>query len=294
MSPKIYIPLLVIIFAMIIFFSRKFVSEEVKTITFDTAVAQRDKDKIQETFLYLPSPYEIISYIQKEQLSFDRKLLNPIANKEKYVISIDKKINIGIYSADVAYLVFFRKKQDVAEYLKKIDEMCREEAFPPVLDEDLKNNITRDNLNTDTLSKISNEIYRRTIDNMIESGQKNSYGFLLSGALVETLYLIINSGHKDKSYIKKRIAEQKLLFEDLFMLLETLKKNKNVGERIDDMKGLKNAFAKIHIKTNKLKLAQVKGNTYDLSGENVIEYTDEAYNTLNKEITNLRKLWIEK
>ncbi len=294
MKPKIYIPLIVIAMAVIIFFSRKFVKYDAKPILVDTTIAQPDKDKMEDVFLFLPSPYEIISYIEQNELVFNTKLLNPLSNKDKYLVSTDRKINIGIYSADVAYMVFFKKDQNIGEYFKIIDALCKEESFPSVLDEALKNRITQNNFNADSLSVLSTEIYQRTVDNMVESGQKSSYALLLSGSLVETLYLIIHSGHKDIAYIKKRIAEQKLMFDDLFALLEKLKKNKNINETMDELQGIKNAFSRINIKTNKLKMAQLKGNAYNLSGENVFEFTNATYDSLVLEITKLRKQWTEK
>ncbi|MBI5217894.1 MAG: hypothetical protein HY958_03075 [Bacteroidia bacterium] len=256
----------------------------------DTTALQNLEDAI----CYLPSPYEIITYIETGKIKFNNQFINPLNNKERYITTKDKIINIGVYSADVAYLVFFEKNSELGNYFKVIDNLCKEENIASGIDQKIKDKIINSTLNADTLTAISNEVYKYTLDNILEKEQKNTYALLLSGAFVETLYLIIKSADTDPEYISKRIIEQKLLFDDLLALLQSLKKNKNISDVILDMENIKMSFSKMNFKTENLKTEKSKDNKLVLSGNNSFEYSKEAYENLQSDIIKLRTKWTKK
>lgn len=251
------------------------------------------KNKLQEVYYSHLSPTEIIGYFESEGFNFKPELLNPLSNREKYISSVEKLLNIGSYSADVAYQILCKKTSEATNTFKVIKSLCNDVNIESAFDENIKKRIMNNINNTDTLSAISNDVYINTVNNVRESGSHNMYVILSAGSFVETMYLIINSVKNDAQEEKtiKKIIEQKLLFDDLYSMLLFLNTDQNIAVVLTDITELKNAFTAFSVKSEKIQVKKSGNGSLVLSGENKISYSKESYNALKSSIIKLRTKW---
>lgn len=251
------------------------------------------QNKLQEFYYSHLSPTEIISYFESEGFDCNPELLNPLSSKEKYISSVEKLLNIGTYSADVAYQILCKKNDEATNTFKAIKSLCNDVNIKSAFDENIKKRILNNINNTDTLSEITNEVYITTVNNVRESGAHNIYVIISAGSFVETMYLIMNSVKTDAQEDKtiKKIIEQKLLFNDLYAMLLFLKTDENVSTILTDITELKKSFTDLIVKSENVKITKSRNGYLVLSGENKIAYSKESFNALKSSINKLRTKW---
>lgn len=252
-------------------------------------------EKMEAIYYSMPSPAEIICYFDKKGVSYKPELLNPLSNKEKYIRQEEKILNIGIYSADISYQVFFEKTKSIGLSLNVFEDLCNAANIPAVLDDILKRRIVNCSNDPDSLTNIFNTLYLRTINIIHESGKENTYVLLAAGSFIETMFLIINSvnNYAESENTINKIIEQKLLFTDLYATIESLKSDKNMAVLLSDFSDLKNAFDVIIVQSENVQMKKSEDGSLVLSGKNNISYTKESYNNLKSSIVKLRTKWTE-
>ncbi len=254
------------------------------------------ENKIQDVYYSSLLPSEAISYFEKEGFNFRKELLNPLSNTDKYTDPIAKLLNIGIYSADVAYQILCKKTSEATQTFKVIKNLCNDENIEFAFDENTKKRILDNISNFDSLNVISNDVYNTTMSNVRESGAQNNYIIISSGSFVETMYLIISSVKSDAQDYKtvEKIIEQKLLFDDLYSMLQLLNTDENVSSVLTDISELKKTFSDLTVQSKNVKIKKTKDGNLVLSGNNKITYSKESFKSLKLSIIKLRTKWTAK
>jgi hypothetical protein len=96
---------------------------KVDTMSTETAAPQESTvdEMVDFKFKYLtaniPSPMELVDALPKAGISFSKDVLNPVESESKYNTSLQKAINFGIYSVDMAYLTTNEEYSMVKSYL---------------------------------------------------------------------------------------------------------------------------------------------------------------------------------
>ncbi len=201
-------------------------------------------DSLVVEFYPIPSPDEILEYIDKNSLYYKSFLLNNPKNVEIYNTSYDKKLGFGIYSADLAYALSFKQTGTVLNYFRIIDDMGRElNLFPS----DIENfsdrfikNINRD----DSLKNLYTESYLLMFDHLDESANMGSYVIISAGSFVESIYFALNSVKSeanDDAY-RLRIWNQKLVFEQLLKIANRHLDKVQKERLFKELSGIKRVF----------------------------------------------------
>ncbi len=81
----------------------------------DTASASR---KISVVISSIPFPSNILDTLHSVNAKFDADLTNPVGNVNQYSESNTQAINLGVYGADLAYVISFEQYQSVGAYIK--------------------------------------------------------------------------------------------------------------------------------------------------------------------------------
>ena len=71
---------------------------------------QDDTLQTKDVVFTYPTPDELLEVIEKENISFYNKYLNPPENQLNYIDVKSKNLNLGVYLADLAYAAFFEKR----------------------------------------------------------------------------------------------------------------------------------------------------------------------------------------
>ncbi len=224
-------------------------NESKKEISSDSLIDSTNIEELKEdmsTFNYvLPSPLQIASLYHHIGLKFNEKLTNPLSNKSKYNNEFDKTINIGVYSADLAFALLSSENQFALNSLKTIKELSDEIGMGSIYQNGdiltkFKNNVD----NMDSLTEIFSNIEVDSKTYLEENEKKNASLTIFAGGFVESIYIATQSTQKINSEkLVSRLSEQIITLNSIVHLLKDEKKtNEKEKHLIELMVQLQNVY----------------------------------------------------
>ncbi|MEW5844801.1 MAG: hypothetical protein AB1777_00890 [Bacteroidota bacterium] len=176
--------------------------------------------KVENAIFPIPSPWQVVNLIQKNNIPFNEACINSSKNYQRYTTSFKQAINLGVYGTDLSYLNIYDKTQESLQYLgviKKLSEQLRiTESFDEKIFERIENNIE----NKDSLIKIISETYANSDLYLKKNERYDISALIVAGCWVESLYIMtqIAQEHNNREIIN-RIGEQKHPLDNLVELL---------------------------------------------------------------------------
>lgn len=266
-------------------------------ITADKPVNSSNADSLVVEFYPVPSPDEILEYIDRNSLYYRATLLNDTRNVEVYNTSYDKKVGFGIYLSDLAFALSFEQTGTVINYFGIIEEMGRDlNLFPAVIGEVSERFIKNIN-RPDSLKSLYTESYILMIDHLDETSNVGSYAIISAGSFIESIYLALNSvksESEDDAY-RLRIWNQKLVFEQLIKIADRHLDRSQKERLFKDIAGVKRVFDS-YTERPKAKKSMVNRNGTVVLGQ--IEQPEgnrpASVQELKNEIELLRRKWVKR
>jgi hypothetical protein len=205
------------------------------------------EDTVVVEIFTLPSPDEIIEYVSQGKVNYRKDiLLSTERMDERFVSSKDKYIAFGMFLADLAYTISFKKYGNSLSYLQALEELGRElNVMPPHMNETKERFVTNmDNL--DSLKAIYFEIYEMVMMNFYENNRFEHYTLISSGIFIESLFISIKSVDMETQTIefKHRVWEQRLIFDHLSQMIERNVKSNTKSQLQADLKPLGEMYKK--------------------------------------------------
>lgn len=235
-----------------------------------------NEKELDNTVFKLPSPVELYKFLYDEKVNFNEQALNSIDRKEKYNTSTKKALNLGIYSSDLAYSAVFEKTQETFQYFKTAKSLADDLSISEGFNESVALRI-EDNLeNVDSLYEIASDAYWDATTYLEAENKTELLSFIIIGSWVESVYiatLSVDEFSADNEVII-RIAEQKLLLENLLDYLNSHEKNEEINKILRKLNELEEYFY----------------NLYD--GANNMNITEAKYKKLSSKIKALRSAFV--
>lgn len=179
---------------------------------------QVGKRKIYYRF---PSPNDLISYIKSEQLVYSELFLNPTDNADRYLGSRLQLFNLGVFSADFAFITVFKNLSHAAKYFEAVEKIAYKNGLSPVFNESLRAKVQRNQNNMDSLSAIARDSYVDMVNHLTLSGREKQLAIISAGGYVEVLHLSVVQidNTTDKQPILARVYDQRLGLENLIRFM---------------------------------------------------------------------------
>lgn len=210
---------------------------------------------------------EMSSLFKSINASYNEKLLNSPDRLDRYNISTDKALNLGVYAVDLSYAKYFDQINQAGKYLKSMHQLSNELGIPDdkfmVSLKRIESNIS----NKDSLIRIANELYKQTQAHLKENERESAAAFIIAGGWVEALYIatnLVSKPEKDIEFIE-RIKEQKHSLSNLIQLLNKYENEVTVKELLSKLYDLKTNFDKFEIVQNKIDKKQLDEITFKIS-----------------------------
>jgi len=208
---------------------------------------------ISEESLYaiiesFPSPLEIASLIKESGVVFNEDLLNQLGNSVKYTTDQEKALAMGIYSGNLGYINVYEKSYMAVKYLGTIKGLADQLNVGQFFDFET---IARLSSNSD---KIDSLIYLSTMnfekmDSYLRSQKRSNLSVLLvTGTWLESLYLATQvAAEKQNESLIERIAEQKMILDQVMLILSVYENDNVFKSLITNLNELKGEFDKVTI-----------------------------------------------
>jgi hypothetical protein len=269
------------------------VTEPLKEVVQSTGFDQMEE--IKEIYYRFPSPDEMLSFIDREKLYFNDKLLLPIDYSKSYLDSKSQTLNLGIYIADLAYISIFQRQKEALEYFQVIyglsDKLRLSSAFDIRMIQRFEKNIK----NADSLKVLTDLAMTNITDYLVKNDKEKIFAIISIGGYIESLYLVFNvaGNYDEKNPIIQRISDQKLVLENLMNYALTYSEDINVAESIKLLHPIRSCYNQLVVTETESTVTKGKDGKLIISGGQKITISPEQYNNLKEVTFAARKSIIE-
>jgi hypothetical protein len=209
---------------------------------------QAISDSLIQTLNSIPSPIETAFQIQENGGDYNKSFLNSVENQENYSTTPVQALNLGIYSADLAYINIY-KSNDVIEYLTAVSRISQDLGIGKFFDLQSMSQLVKHDDNLDSLLQVTTDNFEMINKHLQQQEQSHLSVLMLTGGWLEGLHLI-NSVYLEKpsEALKERIGEQKIVLSQLVSLVSHFKeKDPIIKELYIKLEELNNLFEEVRI-----------------------------------------------
>jgi len=225
------------------------------TITKDVTLSPEHKNMLYQ----FPTPFEVTMMLQRAKAGYIFRITNPPSNITKYSTEKTKALNLGIYSADLAYSATYNYVDETNKFIACTGKLANDLGIAGVYDPGLVDKVKRFNNNKDSLVIMVTKIFNSTNDFLSKNNRNQIAVLVATGAFVEALYLTasLNQVASDNKTISTVIYRQKDNLDKLITILTAYNMDSDVKPIGDEVSRLKAIYTNYGLEPDK-KLPQVK------------------------------------
>jgi hypothetical protein len=208
-----------------------------------------DEEVINSILQQIPSPLEISVLLKESGVKYSSSLLNTPDNLSKYNSNYKKALNLGVYGTDLGYTNIYEQNQDGIKYLSSIKSLADGLNIGQFFDIETIGRLAANSKNLDSLLLITTQNFNSINHYLQTQSRANLSVLLLIGGWVEAMQITCQVAAKDSKNknLQEKIGEQKIILEQIVLLLSFYKDDENMASLLKDMEELKVAFDKINI-----------------------------------------------
>lgn len=249
-----------------------------ETITKDSINQENAGDnnsKIYTKYKF-PSPMEVYTVLIDNGVKFNEEFLNDVSNFKNYTTTEKLAINLGTYSADLAYCSLYQKNQQTMNYFAINKSIAEKLGLTTGFNKELVARLEKNINNPDSLIILTSNSYNDLINFLEEENRTELLPYIIFGEWIESMYITVNS---TKTYSVDDIsvnivAEQSLLFENLYDYFTESEIDKASPELYKDVENLYELYIEL----------------YNNESEQI---TEEQFTKIKAEVSAIRNKWIK-
>ena len=224
----------------------------------DTAVvAVKDTGNPAEDFFYsLPSPLVMVKVFKKTGLKYVDGVANSPDNVSKYSSTESKMLNLGVYSADLAYCVLNKQSQQASKYMESVKKLSDDLGMSTLFASDdylvrFKNNLNNEDSLINVVCQLKSEM-----DMFMKDNEKEKQTLMIFiGAWIENMYIATQlTKEANKEKVAMRIAEQKYILNSLMNIVTNYQNDSEFKNLFLKLSELKNLFDNLSVQGDDEKL----------------------------------------
>ncbi|NOY36131.1 MAG: hypothetical protein GXO83_00985 [Chlorobi bacterium] len=196
----------------------------------------------------LASPVEIAGLLDMLGVPYSNAYLASSSDINNMNTEIQQAYGLGIYGADLGYQAMYGQNTALLDYISNIKRLADNLMIGQFFDYNTLKRLAGNKENLDSLMFIAVHSFNE-IDRYLRKSQRGEISALvITGLWIEGIYL---ATQVQQSYpheeLKERIGEQKIVMEDLFVLLDRYKSNPEVKKITGQLDQLKQLFDQVEI-----------------------------------------------
>lgn len=208
-----------------------------------------DEEVINSILQQIPSPLEISMLLKQSGTRYNFALLNSPDNIARYNSNYKKALNLGIYGTDLGYTNIFEQNTDGVKFLSSIKTLADDLSIGQFFDIETIGRLATNSKNLDSLLLITTQNFNSINQYLQAQSRANLSVLLLTGGWLEAMQITCQVAGKDpkNKELSEKIGEQKIILEQIVLLLSFYKGDENMALLLRDLEELKAAFEKINI-----------------------------------------------
>lgn len=210
-----------------------------------------DDELIESILQQIPSPIEISVLLKHSGRKYDRAMLNSPDNISKYNNNYKMALNLGVYGTDLGYTNIYEQNQDGIKYLEPIEQLAEGLNIGQFFEIETIGRLAANSKNLDSLLLLTTKNFNDINEYLGKQSRANLSVLLLTGGWVEAMQITCQLATKDPNnkVLRDTIGEQKIILEQIIILLGFYKDDENMASLLSDMQSLNGAYEKIRITT---------------------------------------------
>jgi hypothetical protein len=205
------------------------------------AVTSR-QNTLTKIFHAAPSPMETASLIKRSGASFHADALNGADRASNYTTSDAQAINLGIYGADLSYATIFEENSTSLQYLEVIKSLSEKLGVDDVLSGEVMDEVEANRNDRAMLIDIVSDTFYELNERLKFNGQEDLAGLVVASGWVEGMYLATRHLDEAPEELKARIAEQKLVLDDVMRLCGSYEQTPALTGLLTSMQSIEAAY----------------------------------------------------
>lgn len=242
------------------------------------------KEVLSDIVKSIPSPLEISFLIKDLGIKYDKQILNSTDNIGNYNTPYKQALNLGIYSTDLGYANIYEQTQDALYYLTAVRDMAEGLKIGKFFDFEMIKQLATSRSNLDSLLLVTNSNLEKINDHLQEKGRADLTILILTGGWLEALYLTCEVAKKQPNdLLNNRIGEQKIILDQLLLLLSFYEEQSSIKNLIADLNELQKIYDNV-----KIEYEYQESSTKEEDGILVVEdNTSSKINFTPKDLENI-------
>lgn len=268
-------------------------SSETDTKVDSVALASSSAIKPDENYYPVPAPDEMFDFIKSNKLDYDQSNNQEIA-VQSFQTEKEKAIAFGMYSTNLAYVSAYDDAQLSIIYYKAIKKLASELGIEGAMTQKTLEEIQQKLDDPDSLMPIINASYRESIAYLEDNKRGNVMAIVATSGWLESMHIVLNTlEYNDvNKEVLQRVADQKLVFGNLWAYLKKYEDDAMVNEMMTSLLQVRSVLASFEeVKSGNIK-AERKGKKLIFGGGTQIAMTKEQYTELKNSIEDLRSTLI--
>jgi hypothetical protein len=256
--------------------------------------ASLSDDMIGEMITSIPNPVEMSSLLQRSGVVYSQELLNPVNNISTYNTNFKKALNLGVYGTDLVYMNIYDRTVATLQYLRNVKDLAGDLRVGQFFDYETLNRLSESSRNIDSVLFITNSGFDKMSRYLISQNRSNVSVLVSYGTWIESLYIATNvqTVPPNKDIIYRRIGEQKIVLDNMTLLINNFRKDPNFTELFEDLLILKKAFDKVAIAYIYAEptIKEVDGNiVIQDNSRSEVHITQENVEEISQKVAEIRK-----
>jgi hypothetical protein len=255
------------------------------------------EEVMQDIVQNISSPVEMAALIKDLGVPFSNKYISSTERVGNLNTSFQQSLNLGIFAADLGYLNMYNKTSAVIDYLTAIKTLSDAIKVGQFFDFTTLKRLATNSKNLDSLMYISVHSFNQ-MDKFLHSNNRSNLSTLIvTGVWIEGLYLGTQVYKvSPNQQLAERIGEQKMTLDQLVLILENYKKDKQYTRLLEELMQIKDLYKPVIIRYEKgepemveengmLTIVQHDKSIIDISPEQLSSITTTAEQVRNRLIS---------
>ena len=257
----------------------------------DDFSASGDMDEVKEIYYRFPSPDEMLNFIDKEELNFTDDFLLPVENSTDFLDSRSQALNLGVYTADMAYITLFQRQKEALTYFRVIYGLSEQLRIAAAFDHNLLKRF-EDNLKIpDSLKFIADEAMTDIVDYLVKNDKEKVFAIISIGGFIEGLYIAFNIAgeYSAENPIVQRISDQKLVLDNLLGYCQDYKSDQNVKESIQLLEPIRGIYSQMIVTSEETSVTKTEDGSLIIDGGDKITISENQFVHLRETLFTARR-----
>ena len=254
---------------------------------------QISSETMNDIIQNIASPIEVAALISSLNIPFSTSYLADPENLSTNTTSFEMAFSLGALSADLGYLNMYKKTGTAVNYLSSINRLADALQIGQFFDFATIKRLATTSSDLDSLMFISVNSFNNMDDYLRQTNRSNLSALMIAGVWMEGAYLATQVALQNSNEdLRSMIGEQKLILNDLLLILNNYKNEQVIQDYINDLEIIKSIYDDVKItyevgephsieKDGMLMVIQSETSTVMMSDETlkkIIEVTEQIRN----------------